>query len=58
MSLTGKEYHIEFTRVKTSTRFHRQIKLKKADAPAFVQNGVLHKFYNVNRRFEGDVPKF
>lgn len=58
MSLTGKEYHIEFTRVKTSTGFHRQIKLKKADAPAFVQNGVLHKLYNVNRRFEGDVPKF
>ena len=51
MSLTGKEYHIEFTRVKTSTGFHRQIKLKKADAPAFVQNGVLHKLYNVNRRF-------
>mgnify|MGYP004508212165 FL=1 len=58
MSLTGNEYHIKFTRVKTNTGFHRQIKLKRVDAPAFVQHGVLHKLQNVNRRFEGDVPKF
>ena len=58
MGLTGKEYHIKFVRrqSKLTGKYHTAVRLKRANAPAFKQEGILHRIDGLGRRFEGDKP--
>ena len=45
MGLTGKEYHIKFVRrqSKLTGKYHTAVRLKRANAPAFKQEGILYR---------------
>lgn len=53
-----KEYHIKFVRHqnKLTGKYHTAVRLKRANAPAFKQEGILHRIDGLGRRFEGDKP--
>lgn len=55
----GKEFHIKFERRQNKKgKFKTNFKIIRADSPLQKPKGLLHSFFALSNRFEGDITRF